>query len=218
MIQADIDFWVWLVFILIAGLSKLFGKSESSSESRPPVHPRPRPRPQSPAQQRSMGQPSQPQHRQPEKRPQHVPPYQQRPQQQSPPVRQKPEWQATQDQVRNFLEEIQRRAVSQQHRPPVVQAPPKPRQVQQTPAPPARRITQKRVQQPSPVPPPQIKQKETRTYKKPPPIKPALAPITAMKEEPSRAAKWAEAFRDKQNIRNVIVATEILGPPKAFQN
>jgi hypothetical protein len=31
----------------------------------------------------------------------------------------------------------------------------------------------------------------------------------------SRASQWTEALRDRQNIRNIIVAYEIIGPPRA---
>jgi hypothetical protein len=31
----------------------------------------------------------------------------------------------------------------------------------------------------------------------------------------SRATQWTEALRDRRNIRNIIVAYEIIGPPRA---
>jgi hypothetical protein len=31
----------------------------------------------------------------------------------------------------------------------------------------------------------------------------------------SRASQWTDALRDRQNIRNIIVAYEIIGPPRA---
>ena len=62
----------------------------------------------------------------------------------------------------------------------------------------------------------------------PPPIQQAPAPqpmpepvATAAETKPniptttSRAAQWAEALRDRQNIRNIIISAEIIGPPKA---
>jgi hypothetical protein len=45
--------------------------------------------------------------------------------------------------------------------------------------------------------------------------KPAMAEAEAPPTS-SRAAQWAEALRDKQNIRNIIISAEIIGPPKAF--
>jgi len=67
----------------------------------------------------------------------------------------------------------------------------------------------------------------------PPPVQKALPPTpepvvaTAAEAKPvmaeapappttSRASQWAEALRDKQNIRNIIISAEIIGPPKAF--
>jgi hypothetical protein len=62
----------------------------------------------------------------------------------------------------------------------------------------------------------------------PPPIHEAPAPApmpepvaTAAETKPtipvttSRASQWAEALRDRQNIRNIIISAEIIGPPKA---
>jgi hypothetical protein len=43
--------------------------------------------------------------------------------------------------------------------------------------------------------------------------KPVMAEAPA--PSPSRASQWAEALRDKQNIRNIIISAEIIGPPKA---
>jgi hypothetical protein len=40
----------------------------------------------------------------------------------------------------------------------------------------------------------------------------ADAPLPA---QSSRASQWTEALRDRQNIRNIIVAYEIIGPPRA---
>ena len=36
----------------------------------------------------------------------------------------------------------------------------------------------------------------------------ALAPT-------SRTSQWMEALRDRNNIRNIVIAAEIIGPPKA---
>jgi hypothetical protein len=48
----------------------------------------------------------------------------------------------------------------------------------------------------------------------PPSPKPAPTVVPAPVEKPSRAALWGAAMRDKTNLRNVIIATEILGPPR----
>ena len=42
---------------------------------------------------------------------------------------------------------------------------------------------------------------------------PAVAtPATA---QVSRTSQWMEALRDRNNIRNIVIAAEIIGPPKA---
>ena len=50
----------------------------------------------------------------------------------------------------------------------------------------------------------------------PPPVK--AAPVTAAPKPatpaPAPASQWAAAFRDRQNLRNIIISNEILGPPK----
>jgi hypothetical protein len=53
----------------------------------------------------------------------------------------------------------------------------------------------------------------------PPPPTPKAKPQTTAPAppQPSRTSQWAEALRDKQNIRNIIISAEIIGPPKAFQ-
>jgi hypothetical protein len=52
-----------------------------------------------------------------------------------------------------------------------------------------------------------------------PPLTPKAKPQPASPapHQPSRASQWAEALRDKQNIRNIVISAEIIGPPKAFQ-
>jgi hypothetical protein len=45
--------------------------------------------------------------------------------------------------------------------------------------------------------------------------KPVMAEAPAP-SPPSRASQWAEALRDRQNIRNIIISAEIIGPPKAM--
>jgi hypothetical protein len=36
-----------------------------------------------------------------------------------------------------------------------------------------------------------------------------------MPAQTSRASQWMEALRDRNNIRNIIISAEIIGPPKA---
>jgi hypothetical protein len=72
---------------------------------------------------------------------------------------------------------------------------------------------------PPPVAPPPVQKAPTPT---PEPVvateaetKPAMARAPAS-SPPSRASQWAEALRDRQNIRNIIISAEIIGPPKAM--
>jgi hypothetical protein len=48
-----------------------------------------------------------------------------------------------------------------------------------------------------------------------PATKPAMADVPAPSTT-SRASQWAEALRDRQNIRNIIISAEIIGPPKSL--
>ncbi len=82
----------------------------------------------------------------------------------------------------------------------------------------------KRVQQPAPPSPPPAKPAPVAQpaphprLAEPPPLppKPAKTPEPALTGI-SRSAQWTAALRDRQNIRNIIIATEIIGPPKAEQ-
>jgi hypothetical protein len=89
--------------------------------------------------------------------------------------------------LRDFMEELQRKLQPQ----PIAGAP-----VARAAPPPA-------PAQPPPPQPPTQKQTPQTSAPAPP--------------QPSRALQWAEALRDKQNIRNIIISAEIIGPPKAFQ-
>ncbi len=67
--------------------------------------------------------------------------------------------------------------------------------------------------QPKPVmPPPPI----TQRVPPPPAPKPAMpaAPPPAPAQTSRRASQWAEALRDRQNLRNIIISAEIIGPPR----
>ena len=60
----------------------------------------------------------------------------------------------------------------------------------------------------------------------PPPSPPTPEPVTDAPElkqtiadapapaQPSRATQWAQALRDRQNIRNIVISAEIIGPPR----
>jgi hypothetical protein len=71
--------------------------------------------------------------------------------------------------------------------------------------------------QPPPVVPAQVRQPPAPQRKPEPSPAPPAAPAAATESKPSRAALWAEAFRDKQNLRNIVIATEIIGPPAALR-
>ena len=60
---------------------------------------------------------------------------------------------------------------------------------------------------PPPTPPPAPKPEA-------PPTAPKAEPPLAAAVSPSRTSAWTEALRDKQNIRNIIISAEIIGPPK----
>ncbi|HTS19743.1 MAG TPA: hypothetical protein VMP11_19360 [Verrucomicrobiae bacterium] len=53
----------------------------------------------------------------------------------------------------------------------------------------------------------------------PPEEPPAPAQTTenppTLAAEPARTSQWMEALRDRQNLRNIIVAAEIIGPPRS---
>jgi hypothetical protein len=81
--------------------------------------------------------------------------------------------------------------------------------------------------QPRPVPPPPVQARIPKAEAiAPPPVAPTPEPAPAapiaqptMAETPpkaSRASQWAEALGDRQNVRNIIISAEIIGPPKAF--
>jgi hypothetical protein len=90
------------------------------------------------------------------------------------------------DQIRRFIDQLSDQSVPQ---PPVV-----PRQPPSaaTPTPP-----------PEPEPVPNASDIEQSITKTP-------APVRSV-----RATQWAQALRDRQNIRNIIISAEIIGPPRS---
>lgn len=79
--------------------------------------------------------------------------------------------------------------------------------------------------QPPPPPPPPVARPPARKAEPPPPPKPEPAPAAPVAAQTvaaapapaqtSRALQWMEALRDRNNIRNIIISAEIIGPPKA---
>jgi colicin import membrane protein len=109
-------------------------------------------------------------------------------------------WRVDPEQVRRFIEQLSGKP---QPVPPPPVAPPPVRKMEAArprPAPPER-----------PEQPPKPEPAAAAPVAKPP------IPASPMPAPTPRAALWAEALRDKQNIRNIIISAEIIGPPKVFQ-
>ena len=99
------------------------------------------------------------------------------------------EWKVDANQIRRFIEQMGGKA----------QPPPQPQ-----PVPPP--VTRE-AEPPAPSPQPEPAQDAPAATESP---AKAPAPVQA-----SRASMWAEALRDRSNIRNIIISAEIIGPPKA---
>jgi hypothetical protein len=65
---------------------------------------------------------------------------------------------------------------------------------------------------PAPAVPPPIR--ETVSGAPPASKLPPPSPSRIPEPEPTPASIWAEALRDRQNLRRIIIAAEIIGPPK----
>ncbi len=68
--------------------------------------------------------------------------------------------------------------------------------------------------QPPPIVPAAAREARKPEPKPEPQPKQQTAPAQVTEHKPSRAAQWAAAVRDKHNLRNIVIATEIIGPPK----
>jgi hypothetical protein len=156
------EFWIWIVIILVVALAKGLGKLQSESgedtNPRPPVV-RP-PQRRTPPSGRSI---------QPRTRPQVPRPV-------PPPM--PGAWMAKPEAIRQFVEHLEHRM--------------EPRPVAPTTMPAAKRPTRP----PRPTP------------------KPPKSPEPVSTEKPPRATQWAAALRDRQNLRNIVIAAEIIGPPR----
>ena len=81
------------------------------------------------------------------------------------------------------------------------------------------RLSGQSVPQPPVIPPP-----APSAVHRPPPPKPETVPEApdikqTIVEAPiptqsARASQWAQALRDRQNVRNIVIASEIIGPPR----
>ena len=188
---ADIGFFVWLIVVVLAFVAKSWNKMQQqidkdTSESKPPSAARP-PRPQRP---RPTFNPIRPQ-RTPPSLPRMIPPTPRAGQRTAPPPVGTPTWRVDPEQIRRFVEQLSG----------------KPQDAGRAQAPAAPPPIAHPAFQPSA---PETADVATEaTVPEPAAAKaPESAPATT-----SRASQWAEALRDQQNIRNIIVSAEIIGPP-----
>ena len=65
----------------------------------------------------------------------------------------------------------------------------------------------------APPPEPPVMEAPVAAVAAPAPPKAAPPPPPA----PTRAAQWALALRDRSNVRNILIASEIIGPPVALR-
>ena len=99
--------------------------------------------------------------------------------------------------------------------PPVVRPKPRPQParpvIQQREQPPAnlREFADRFTQPAKPVAAPPVP--KAAPVPKPPP---SPAPTKPAPEPVRRPSRWVEALRDRQNLRNIIISAEIIGPPR----
>jgi cytoskeletal protein RodZ len=182
-------FWIWIVIMIIVGISKMIEKAKQAASENSPDRPRPRstqrPRP-TPSQPRRVSQPP------PVVRP---PLLDEEEEPIAPPVRpHHREWAVDEDELRRFLGEVTGTE-------PEPVRPPTPPPTPVMPAAP-------RAAEPAP----SFKAESESSHVA------ASRPFEQVEERPNRAAQWAAAMRDPANLRNSIIAAEILGPPRALRN
>jgi hypothetical protein len=188
---ADIEPLIWLIIFVVVAVAKGWSKlqqstdDDSSAGDEPP--PLVPPRPQAPPPRpRLQPRPVAPPMARPPIRPQQPAARRAAPPRVPVPVRSERKVDA--GQIRRLVEQL---GDKPQLAPPVP-APPRPVAKAEPPPPPP---------QPEPAPS----------------ATPAPQTIAATPAQPlrSRGSLWMEALRDRQNIRNIIIAYEIIGPPKA---
>ena len=198
---ADSGVLIWLIIFVMISLAKGWSKLQESKESQspepdddapppvPPTPPVPRPQPR-PA---SIPMP---------RVPRAVPPTIRRPTPQSAPASTPAARKVSADDIRRVVEKMGR----------------KPQPTAPVPLPshsvPAPSVVRAEPPSPPPLPSPleAPAQKQTIADLSAAALAKADAPPLAPS---SRASQWTEALRDRQNIRNIIVAYEIIGPPRA---
>jgi len=187
----DIGPLIWvIIFVMISlakGWSKLQRSVDESSSKAEDAPPAVRPKPQPASRPRLQPLPA------PPPPPAYGAPPQRRvrsraiPRTETPPV--VGDWKATPDEVRRFVQQLSGRA--------------------QTPPPPS----------PPPVSPSRLRKAEPPPAPAPEPstAAPVAAQAVATPTPPTstQSSQWMEALRDRDNIRNIVIAAEIIGPPKA---
>lgn len=188
---ADSGGLIWLIIFVVISLAKGWSKLQQSHEKSSPESDDDGP----------LTAPPKPPVSRPQPRPvivptprvpRAVPPAVRRPSPQSSPVPVPPARKVSADDIRRVVEQMGRK-------PQPVAPPPLPSH--SVPAPP---VAKTEPPPPQPLSPPLEAPAQKQTI--------ADAPVPA---QSSRASQWTEALRDRQNIRNIIVAYEIIGPPKA---
>jgi len=194
---ADIGPLIWVIVIVMVSLAKGWSKlqqsagneSSKSDDSLPVAPPKPPPRLQPRPAVAPMPRANLP------------------PQQRAVPPRAMPrpgvktmsgERKVSADDIRQFVEKLggkpQVRPPPPPPSPPPIQAPARRRSVRKAAAPP---------------PPPR---------QEPAPAAPVASQTVTASPTPaqvSRASQWMEALRDRNNVRNIIIGAEVIGPPKA---
>jgi len=188
---ADIGGLIWLIIFVVISLAKGWSKLQQSQEkSLPePDDDGPPPVPAKPPVPRPQPRPvTVPVPRVPRA----VPPVMRRAMPPSAPVPVRAARKVNADDIRRVVEKMSRK--------PQPAAPP-PLPSHSVPAPP---VAGAEPPPPPPLPSPLEAPAQAQTI--------ADAPVPA---QSSRASQWTDALRDRQNIRNIIVSYEIIGPPRA---
>jgi hypothetical protein len=188
---ADSSILIWLIIAVMVSLAKGWSKLQESKESQSPESDDAPPpvQPRTPVRRAQPRLPAAP-------IPRAAPPAIRRRVPQPRPVSTPPGRKVSADDIRHVVEQMGRKP------PPLAPAPLPP------PAPLVAKA--EAIPPPSPTPPP------------PPAPSPPEASVPAQAAggapapaEASRASEWMEALRDRQNLRNIIISYEIIGPPRS---
>jgi hypothetical protein len=191
---ADSSILIWLIIFVMVSLAKGWSKLQESKESQSPESddtPPPVP-PKTPVRRPQLRPPARPMPRVPRA----VPPAMRRPMQQPRPITVPTARNVSADDIRRVVDQMSRKPPPLAPAPPPLSSPPVATAEIFPPPPPT----------PPPAPSPSLQEAAA------PVPTPVSAPAPA---QPSRASQWMEALRDRQNIRNIIIAYEIIGPPRS---